>query len=78
MKEAWKRLKRDKAAMFGAVVISVVVTGANLAPWVTPYDPHEQFFDGPTLEGAPLPPSKIFPLGTDLLGRDLYTRLEWR
>jgi len=75
MREIWKRLKRDKAALFGAVVIMLVVTSAILAPLVTPYDPHEQFFDGLTLEGAPLPPNETFPLGTDLLGRDLYTRL---
>src|SRR5690606_29114283 len=35
----------------------------------------EQFFDGLTLEGMPLPPSDRFPLGTDLLGRDLLSRL---
>ena len=75
MNETWKRFKRDKAALFGGTVIVIVVTAALLAPWVTPYDPHEQFFDGLTLEGAPLPPNKRFPLGTDLLGRDLYTRL---
>ena len=75
MKETWKRFKRDKVALFGGIVIVIVVTAALLAPWVTPYDPHEQFFDGLTLEGAPLPPNKRFPLGTDLLGRDLYTRL---
>jgi peptide/nickel transport system permease protein len=51
------------------------MTAAALAPWVTPYDPYEQFFDGLTLEGAPLPPSGRFWLGTDLLGRDVYTRL---
>jgi peptide/nickel transport system permease protein len=73
--EAWKRFRKDQAALFGAAVIALVVTAALLAPWITPYDPHEQFFDGLTLEGAPLPPNARFWLGTDLLGRDAYTRL---
>jgi peptide/nickel transport system permease protein len=73
--EAWKRFRKDKAALFGAAVIAIVVSAAVLAPWITPYDPHEQFFDGLTLEGAPLPPNERFWLGTDLLGRDAYTRL---
>jgi peptide/nickel transport system permease protein len=73
--EAWQRFRKDRAALFGAAVIVAVVTAAILAPWVTPYDPYEQFFDGLTLEGAPLPPSGRFWLGTDLLGRDVYTRL---
>ena len=75
MGEAWQRFRKDKAALFGAAVIVAVVTAAILAPWVTPYDPSEQFFDGLTLEGAPLPPNGRFWLGTDLLGRDVYTRL---
>ena len=75
MGEAWQRFCKDKAALFGAAVIVAVVTAALLAPWVTPYDPSEQFFDGLTLEGAPLPPNGRFWLGTDLLGRDVYTRL---
>ena len=75
MGEAWKRFRKDRAALFGAVVIAVVVIAAALAPWITPYDPDEQFFDGLTLEGAPLPPNGRFWLGTDLLGRDAYTRL---
>jgi peptide/nickel transport system permease protein len=73
--EALKRFRKDRAALFGAAVIGVVVTAAVLAPWVTTYDPNEQFFDGLTLEGAPLPPSERFWMGTDLLGRDVYTRL---
>jgi peptide/nickel transport system permease protein len=32
-------------------------------------------FDGLTLEGAPLAPNAAFWLGTDLLGRDLLTRI---
>ena len=72
---AWNRFRMDKAALFGATIIVIVVTAALLAPWVTPHDPYEQFFDGLTMEGAPLPPSKRFWLGTDLLGRDVFTRL---
>ena len=32
-------------------------------------------FDGLTIEGAPLPPGDTFVLGTDLLGRDLFSRI---
>ena len=49
MGEAWKRFRKDRAALFGAAVIAVVMTAAALAPWVTPHDPNEQFFDGLTL-----------------------------
>lgn len=67
-------LKRP-AAVFGLVVVSAVVVLALLAPLLAPYRPDEQMFDGLTLEGAPLPPSAQFWLGTDTLGRDLFSRL---
>src|SRR5687767_14011740 len=69
------RLMRRKTALFGLMVIAVVVTAAVLAPLVAPHDPGEQFFEGLTLEGAPLPPNGQFWFGTDLLGRDLLSRL---
>jgi peptide/nickel transport system permease protein len=75
MNEAWRRFRRDKLALAGLVIIAVTVLVAALAPWVAPFDPAEQFFDGLTLEGSPLPPSAHFLLGTDLLGRDLLSRL---
>jgi peptide/nickel transport system permease protein len=75
MTDALRRFRNDKAALFGAAVIAVVTTAAVFAPLVTRYEPNEPFFDGLTLEGSPLPPSKRFWMGTDLLGRDLYTRL---
>lgn len=68
-------LARRKLALFGLTIITVVVTAALLAPWITPYPPDQQMFDGLTLEGAPLPPNEAFWLGTDLLGRDLLSRL---
>jgi peptide/nickel transport system permease protein len=75
MSSAWKRFRRDRLALFGLAVILVMVGAAVLAPVIAPYDPAEQFFDGLTLEGAPVPPGGKFLLGTDLLGRDLLSRL---
>lgn len=70
-----RELLRRKLAVFGLAVIAAIVAMALLAPVITPYSPDEQLFDGLTLEGAPLPPGPTFILGTDLLGRDLYSRL---
>ncbi|MGE0119539.1 MAG: ABC transporter permease [Dongiaceae bacterium] len=75
MATRWARFCKDKTAMAGLAVIALVVAAAVLAPWVAPFDPAEQFFDGLTLEGAPLPPSAKFWLGTDTLGRDLLSRM---
>ncbi|MER8384734.1 ABC transporter permease [Mesorhizobium sp. M0166] len=71
----WRRLLKRPLALLGLGIIAIVLAGAILAPWLTGYDPNEQMFDGLTLEGAPLPPGAQFWLGTDLLGRDLLTRL---
>ena len=71
----WRRLIKRRLALLGLVIVAIVVAGAILAPWLTGYDPNEQMFDGLTIEGAPLPPSAQYWLGTDLLGRDLLTRI---
>ncbi|TCL68330.1 ABC transporter permease [Rhizobium sp. BK251] len=70
-----RRLAARRLALFGLFVIVVIVALAVLAPWVSPYNPDEQFFDGLTLEGAPLPPNAQFWFGTDLVGRDLLSRM---
>lgn len=71
----WRQLLKRRLAVLGLAIVAIVVAGAFLAPWLTGYDPNEQMFDGLTLEGAPLPPDAKFWLGTDLLGRDLLTRI---
>ncbi|TPI46867.1 ABC transporter permease [Mesorhizobium sp. B3-1-7] len=71
----WRRLVRRPLALVGLFIIAIVLAGTILAPWLTGYDPNEQMFDGLTLEGSPLPPNAKFWLGTDLLGRDLLTRI---
>lgn len=72
---ALARLLRRKLAVVGLAIIVLVVAGAVFAPWLAPYDPNDQMFDGLTLEGAPMPPGGQFLMGTDLLGRDLFSRL---
>lgn len=75
MNEVWRRFRKDRIAVIGAVVVVAISLAALFAPLIVPYDPYEQFFDGLTLEGAPLPPDGEFWLGTDLLGRDQLSRL---
>jgi len=75
MRESLAKLGRRKIALGGAVVIAVMCIAAIGAPVLAPYNPSEQFFDGLTLEGAPLAPNERFWFGTDLLGRDLFSRI---
>ncbi|MFN3278572.1 MAG: ABC transporter permease [Paracoccus hibiscisoli] len=70
-----RRLMRRKLALFGLAIILTVVGGAILAPWIVRFGPNEQLFEGLTLQGAPMPPGGDFLMGTDLLGRDLFSRM---
>ncbi|TWF58978.1 ABC transporter permease [Neorhizobium alkalisoli] len=71
----FRSLLRQPTAVFGLVVVIVVVALALAAPLIAPFSPDEQMFDGLTLEGAPMPPGGPFLLGTDTLGRDLLSRM---
>ncbi|QEW18378.1 ABC-transporter permease protein [Marinibacterium anthonyi] len=71
----FRRLMRRKWAVFGLVIIVLVVAGAVFAPLIAPYGYDEQLFEGLTIEGAPMPPGGPFLMGTDLLGRDLFSRM---
>lgn len=73
--QALREMLRRPFAVFGFVIVVAVVVLAVVAPLVAPYSPDEQMFDGLSLEGAPLPPSAQFLLGTDTLGRDLLSRI---
>ena len=66
---------RRPLALFGLTVVVLIVAATLLAPLIAPFSPDEQFFDGLSLEGAPLPPNTHFWFGTDTLGRDLLSRL---
>ncbi len=78
---AWRRVRRDRMAMFGAALMIGIVLVAILAPVLSPHDPTEQFRDGLTLDGQPMPSTLLttggarFPIGTDANGRDLLSRI---
>lgn len=72
---ALKAMLRQPSALFGLLVVVSVLVLATAAPWIAPFSPDDQMVDGLTLEGAPMPPGGKFLLGTDTLGRDLYSRL---
>ncbi len=68
--DAWRKLKKNKPAMFGLVVLGVFIVLSVLAPWITPYS-----YSGQNLELGPSSPSALHWLGSDLFGRDLLTRI---
>lgn len=63
-------LRGDPRAALSLVVLVVILGAALLAPWLAPHDPTAQNFDR-MLEG----PSAAHWLGTDDLGRDVFSRL---
>ncbi len=75
VKEFWIRFKHDRLAVCGLAVITTFIAAAIFAAILAPYDPSEQFLDGLTLEGSPLPPGAQFWFGTDTNGRDQFSRL---
>lgn len=72
---AWRTLRRDRYALAGGAGVLFFVGLALLAPLVAPYSPNFQHPSGLSPIGAPVAPGDAFSLGTDLLGRDLLSRV---
>jgi peptide/nickel transport system permease protein len=66
----WRQFRKHKLALAAAVVLLVLVAMVMLAPWIAPYE-----FDAIDPLHGRQPPSVQHWLGSDDLGRDLYTRL---
>ncbi|SDC30381.1 MULTISPECIES: nickel transporter permease [unclassified Candidatus Frackibacter] len=69
-RDAWRRLKKNKMAMVGLGVIGLLVIIAIFAPYIAPHDPLKV-----DLMNSLQPPSDEFPLGTDRLGRGIFSRI---
>lgn len=68
--DVWRRLKRNRAAIMGGIIVFLFVFISLLAPLIAPYPPNE----GDLAERL-RPPSAKHLLGTDPLGRDLLSRV---
>tara|TARA_Y100000816_G_C26087802_1_gene574312 strand:- start:1272 stop:2123 length:852 start_codon:yes stop_codon:yes gene_type:complete len=68
--DAIRRLIQNRAAMIGGITILLLIVLAIFAPWIAPYSYSYQ-----NLDIGASPPSAEHLLGTDVLGRDLLSRL---
>ena len=64
------RALRNPLAFWGLIIIAVVLALALLAPALAPYDP-----DAIDVKSILLPPSTAHWMGTDGLGRDVFSRM---
>lgn len=66
----WRKLRRDPLGMLGLAIVLGIAFLTVFAPWLTRYDPNDV-----DVYARLLPPSAEHWMGTDQLGRDIYSRL---
>ena len=69
-RDIWRRLKRNKMAMLGMIMVLILLIAAVFAPIIAPYDPAAQ-----NLTQIKQMPSPLHLLGTDDYGRDILSRI---
>jgi len=69
-KDAWRQLIANRLALAGLVIVVLFLIAAVFGPWLAPYD-----FLAQDVPNALQPPSRDHWLGTDALGRDIFSRL---
>ena len=68
---AWLRIRRNRLAMAGLIIVGILFLVALLAPWIAPHDPFVQ-----NLGNRLKPPGTPgYWLGTDDFGRDILSRI---
>ncbi|WP_018274424.1 ABC transporter permease [Teredinibacter turnerae] len=68
--DAFVRLKRNKLAMAGMIFLIIIISLAILTPWIAPYS-----YEAQNLDLGATPPSAEHWMGTDIFGRDQFTRI---
>lgn len=72
----WASFRENRGAVAGLVVLGIILILAIFAPLIAPHSPTEQFRNS-----VKVPPiwdaggTWSFPLGTDAVGRDLFSRI---
>jgi peptide/nickel transport system permease protein len=75
----WERLKQDKAAVLGGIVIFILVGiaifGGPIAAWITGHGQNQVYSNMTDAYGVPRGPNSQFWFGADAEGRDLFVRV---
>jgi peptide/nickel transport system permease protein len=66
----WRLFAQRRTAIVGAAILLVLLILSLAAPLLSTHDPEKM-----VLSQVLRPPSREFPLGTDYLGRDMWTRI---
>jgi len=68
--DIWRRFKRHRLALAGAVILLIIILGVTIGPWLWSVPINEIDFNARLK-----PPSLRHPFGTDDLGQDLLARM---
>ena len=68
--DAWIKLRKNKLALSGLIILLFLIFVSLLTPWIAPYSYEEQ-----NLMLGATAPSAAHWLGTDIFGRDMLTRI---
>jgi peptide/nickel transport system permease protein len=68
--ELWLSLSKNKVALAGGVFVVLIILLAAFAPLVAPHDPYKVELDNQFLK-----PSGSNLVGTDMFGRDVFSRI---
>jgi peptide/nickel transport system permease protein len=71
-RRAWKRLWKRKVVAIGFLVFGSVAAASLLAPWVAPFHPGAM-----SAIDRIAPPTNLHWMGTDVYGRDIFSRILW-
>ncbi|RED65936.1 oligopeptide ABC transporter permease [Cohnella lupini] len=74
-RQAWRRYKKNKLAMFGLGFIVLLVLISLSAPLLAPHSPFNSIKNAAGSLDIMAKPSHEYLLGTDSLGRDVFARL---
>jgi peptide/nickel transport system permease protein len=69
----WYKFSRNPMSILGLVTVSLVVFLAVFAPLVAPHPKHASAFVD--FANASSPPCRTYPFGTDVVGRDILSRI---
>jgi peptide/nickel transport system permease protein len=73
LRDTWYVLRRNPTAIFGLILVGILIICAIFAPWIAPYDPKAIDLEAMFQSG----PSRAHPFGTDENGRDILSLVIW-